>query len=66
MSLKGLKIVEVTADDLLVGAYNMAVENIDFNDGVNLAIITRLGISEVYSNDQKHLGKVDALKMVFR
>jgi predicted nucleic acid-binding protein len=66
MSLKGLKIAEFTSDDLLIGAYNMAVEKIDFNDGVNLAIMTRMGISEVYSNDQKHLGKVDALKVIFR
>lgn len=66
MSYKSLKVVEFTSDDLLVGAYNMAVENVDFNDGVNLAIMMRLGISEIYSNDQKHLGKLDVLKAIFR
>jgi predicted nucleic acid-binding protein len=66
MSYKSLKVVEFTSDDLLVGAYNMAVENVDFNDGVNLAIMMRLGINEVYSNDQKHLGKLDALNVIFR
>jgi hypothetical protein len=63
---KNLKVVGFTSDDLLAGAYNMAVENVDFNDGINLAIIMRLGIEEVYSNDKKHLGKIDALKLIFR
>jgi predicted nucleic acid-binding protein len=63
---KNLKVVGFTSDDLLVGAYNMAVENVDFNDGVNLAIIMRLGIEEVYSDDKKRLGKIDALKLIFR
>ncbi len=65
LSYKGLKVVGFTSDDLLVGAYNMAVENVDFNDGVNLALMMRLGIDEVYSNDKKHLGRVDALKLIF-
>jgi predicted nucleic acid-binding protein len=43
----------------------MIAENLDFNDGVNLALMMRLGVTEVYSNDQKHLGKVDFLKLVF-
>jgi len=33
----------------------MIVHNLDF-DGVNVAIVMRIGIFEVYSNDQKHLG----------
>lgn len=65
MSYKSLKIVVVSEDDLLVGAKNMKAENLDFNDGVNLALMMRLGINEVYSNDRKHFGKVDAVKMVF-
>jgi predicted nucleic acid-binding protein len=65
LSYKTLKIVDFNEDDLLVGASNMAAENIDFNDGVNLALMMRLGVLEVYSNDQKHLGKIDALKLVF-
>lgn len=66
MSYRTLEIVACTQDDLLVGASNMATENIDFNDGVNLALMMRLGICEVYSNDQKHLGKLDYLKLIFK
>jgi predicted nucleic acid-binding protein len=65
LSYKSLKTVEVTPDDLLMGANNMADYGVDFNDGVNMALIMRLGVSEVYSNDQKHLGKLDFLKVVF-
>ncbi|MBW1933132.1 MAG: type II toxin-antitoxin system VapC family toxin [Deltaproteobacteria bacterium] len=52
-------------DDLLVGANNMAVYRIDFNDGVNAAIMGRLGVTEAYSNDERHLGKVDFLQLIF-
>jgi len=65
MSYKALKVVGFSGDDLLVGANNMIAENLDFNDGVNLALMMRLGVTEVYSNDQKHFGKVDFLKLVF-
>jgi predicted nucleic acid-binding protein len=65
MSYNTLKIVSFNSDDLLVGANNMATENLDFNDGVNLALMMRLGINEVYSNDQKHFGRVDFLKLIF-
>ena len=64
-SYNSLEVVEVREDDLLVGANNMSVQNVDFNDGVNLALMMRLGISEVYSNDTKHLGKLGFLKLVF-
>ncbi len=57
MSYRNLKIVDFNADDLLVGAQNMRQENVDFNDGVNLAMMMRTGICEVYSNDQKHFGE---------
>ena len=65
MSYKALNIVNFNEDDLLMGANNMKTENLDFNDGVNLALMMRLGVSEVYSNDQKHLGKLDFLKLIF-
>ena len=65
LSYKTLEVVDFNEDDLLMGASNMAAENIDFNDGVNLALMMRLGVSEVYSNDQKHLGKLELLKLVF-
>ena len=65
MSYKALNIVNFNEDDLLMGANNMKTENLDFNDGVNLALMMRLGVSEIYSNDQKHFGNVDSLKLVF-
>ncbi len=65
MSYPTLKVVDFCEDDLLIGANNMSAENVDFNDGVNLALMMRIGISEVYSNDQKHLGKLDFLKLIF-
>ena len=64
MSYQTLKVIDFNEDDLLIGANNMSTEQVDFNDGVNLALMMRLGILEVYSNDQKHLGKLD-LKLIF-
>ena len=66
LSYRSLDIVDVTCDDLLVGANNMARQGVDFNDGVNLALMMRLGVSEVYSNDQRHLGKLDIVHLVFK
>ena len=65
MSFQTLDVIDFSGDDLLIGANNMSAEQVDFNDGVNLALMMRLGISEVYSNDQKHLGKLDFLKLIF-
>ena len=65
LSYKSLTVVDFNGDDLLMGANNMVAESIDFNDGVNLALMSRLGVSEVYSNDQKHLGKLKFLKLIF-
>jgi predicted nucleic acid-binding protein len=66
LSYKTLKAEEISSDDLLVGADNMLTFKVDFNDGVNIALMNRLGISEVYTNDQKHLGKIDFLAIIFR
>jgi predicted nucleic acid-binding protein len=66
MSYQTLDVVDLSGDDLLMGANNMSAEQIDFNDGVNLALMMRLGISEVYSKDQKHLGKLEFLKLIFQ
>ena len=65
MSFRTLEVKDFNEDDLLIGANNMSTEQVDFNDGVNLALMMRLGILEVYSNDQKHLGKLDFLKLIF-
>jgi predicted nucleic acid-binding protein len=65
LSYESLQVVSFDQDDLIAGASNMTAYQIDFNDGVNLSIITRLGISEVYSNDTRHLGRVDFLNLLF-
>jgi len=65
LSYGALEVAGFDEDDLLVGANNMAVYRIDFNDGVNASVMERLGITEAYSNDEKHLGKVDFLQLIF-
>jgi predicted nucleic acid-binding protein len=65
LSYENLEVVDFSGDDLLIGANNMVAQGVDFNDGVNLALMMRRGVSEVYSNDQKHLGKLDFLRLVF-
>ena len=65
LSYTALEVAGFDEDDLLVGANNMLVCHIDFNDGVNTAIMERLGIGEAYSNDERHLGKVDFLRLIF-
>ena len=65
LSYRALEVASFDEDDLLVGANNMAVYHVDFNNGVNAAITGRLGITEAYSNDKKHLGKVDFLRLIF-
>lgn len=65
LSYKSLEVVGFDQDDLLVGANNMRLYDIDFNDGVNVAVMSRMGVFEAYSSDSKHLGKVDFLKLFF-
>ena len=65
LSYKSLEVVEFNGNDLLMGANNMVIHNVDFNDGVNVAIMMRMGVSEAYSNDYKHLGRLDFLKLIF-
>ena len=65
LSYRSLEVVGFDEDDLLMGGNNMVVHNVDFNDGVNIAIMMRLGVSEVYSNDHKHLGRLDFLRLIF-
>jgi len=65
LSYEYLQIQDFDADDLLVGANNMALHRLDFNDAVNVAIMGREGINEVYTNDQRHLGQIETLNVVF-
>jgi len=65
LSYDNLGVADFDADDLLVGANHMAIYHMDFNDGVNVSIMERLNVKEVYSNDEKHLGMVDFIQLVF-
>ncbi|MBS7622323.1 type II toxin-antitoxin system VapC family toxin [Candidatus Bathyarchaeota archaeon] len=65
LSYKSLKVIGFDESDILMGANNMVAHNTDFNDGLNVAIMLRSGITEVYSNDYKHLGKLDFLRLIF-
>jgi len=65
LSFESLQVEPFDPDDLIAGASNMITYQIDFNDGVNVSIMTRLAIREVYSNDKRHLGKVDFLHLIF-
>jgi len=65
LSYKSLEVVEFDGNDLLMGANNMVIHSVDFNDGVNVAMMMRKGVSEAYSNDYKHLGRLDFLKLIF-
>ncbi len=64
-SYNSLEVEEVSLEDLQVGATLMAQHEIDINDGINLAIMEREGIKEVYSNDKKHFGKIKGLELTF-
>jgi len=65
LSFRSLEVMGFDTDDILVGANNMELYGVDFNDGLNVAVMTGIGVSEVYSNDVKHLGKIDFLKLIF-
>jgi len=65
LSYTTLNTIEIGIDDILMGANNMAAYKVDFNDGVNISLMIQSGISEVYSNDKKHLGRLDFLKVIF-
>ena len=66
LSYPTLKIISFNKEDLLAGANNALTYQIDFNDGANIAIMEREGIYEVYSNDKRHLGKIDHIKLIFK
>ncbi len=65
LSHKSLDISSFEEDDILVGAKNTLTYQVDFNDGLNAAVMEKNGVNEAYSNDKKHLGKVDFLKLIF-
>jgi predicted nucleic acid-binding protein len=66
LSYPSMEIAAFESDDLIVGSNLMASHRVDFNDAVNLAIMERLGIDEMYSNDEKHIGKLGFIKTVFQ
>jgi predicted nucleic acid-binding protein len=65
LSFKNIEVLGFTEEDLLRGSSYMISKRLDFNDAVNLAIILREGITEIYSNDIKHLGRLEFPKLVF-
>lgn len=65
LSYDSLSVISVEPDDLLVGASNMITYGIDFNDGVNVSVMSKIGTNRVYSNDRKHLGKIKFLELIF-
>lgn len=65
LSYNSLEVVDFDKEDLVVGANNMSAYGIDFNDAINVAIMERKEIREVYSNDKRHLGKVEWIKLIF-
>ncbi|MBD3173161.1 PIN domain-containing protein [Candidatus Bathyarchaeota archaeon] len=65
LSYRCLRVVEAVADDLLVGAAYMTQYGLDYNDAVNLAIAERLNIEKIYTNDKRHLGRVEHIEAVF-
>lgn len=65
LSYNTLEIIGFDEDDLLVGAQNTTKYRLDFNDGVNLAIMMKTGLTDAYTNDTRHLGSIDFLKLYF-
>lgn len=65
LSYTTLEIAGYDEDDLLVGAQTAVKHRIDFNDGVNLAIMMKASITDAYTNDMKHLGTVDFITTHF-
>ncbi len=65
LSYSTLRIEPFDSDDLIVGANLMVTERLDFNDAVNVALMERLGIDEVYTNDEKHLGRLGFIRAIF-
>ena len=65
LSYRSIRVIGVEVDDLLVGAAYMAQYGLDFNDAVNLAIVERCRVTKVYTNDKRHLGRVEHIETVF-
>ena len=65
LSYECLRVETVQVDDMLVGASYMTQLGLDYNDAVNLAVMERCGCDHVYTNDQRHLGRVEHLVAVF-
>jgi predicted nucleic acid-binding protein len=65
LSYASIRVSPVDVDDLLVGATYMAQYGLDFNDAVNLAVLERTRVTKVYTNDRKHLGRVEHIETAF-
>lgn len=64
-SINNLEVVGFSLDDMFVAATYLTKYGLDFNDAVNLSIITRLNLPLCYTNDKIHLGKIDLVETRF-
>ncbi len=64
LSIFNLEVVQLTPEDFLKGAEIIGELEIDFNDCLNLAVMKRLGISKIYSNDSD-FDKANQVERVF-
>ena len=64
-SINNLEVVGFSLDDMFVASTYLTKYGLDFNDAVNLSIMTRSNLSLCYTNDKKHLGKVDLIETRF-
>lgn len=64
LSIFNLDVVQITQEDFLKGSELIGELEIDFNDCLNLAVMGRLEIDKVYSNDSD-FDKVSWVERIF-
>lgn len=64
-SILNLEIVMVTLEDFLTSARFVKEYGMEFNDCLYLAVMKRLGISKIYSNDE-HFDRVEWVIRCFK
>jgi predicted nucleic acid-binding protein len=65
LSYPSIEVAGFDSDDLIVGSSLISAHRVDFNDVVNLAIMERMGITEMYSNDEKYLDRLGFIRTIF-
>jgi len=64
LSYEGLNVINVTFDMLDVALSYKEKYGLEINDCVSLVLMARLGVSEIYSNDED-FDKVEGIKRIF-